>query len=524
MTDIASALAEPQREVVPPIPIAKRHLLSAVLGNAFEFYDFTVFAYFAAQIGQTFFPSHSAIGSLLPTLATFWVGFLSRPVGESSSESLADRAGRTPAMVLSFALMGVGILALALTPSYAAIGVAAPILVILARLVQGFALGGQVGPSTAFLLEAASPKTRGFYTTFQYSSQGLATLCGGFVGVVLSSVLDASSLQQWGWRVAMILGALILPFGLMIRRNMPETLERRAESEIAAARAAPRPAGRMRVIVLGLLMLASATICTYVLNYMTTYATVFLHMRANVSFGATMVFGACNIVFSLVGGAMSDRYGRKPVMIWPRVLLLFAIYPAFALLAQNRDGITLLGVTAIIATSEHVECCGKPREYRRGHAERHAFRGARHGVCRGDFRIRRLDAICGDSADRPERQRPCACVVPHGGDLGRTDRDDRRERDCAGNLGKALTPSLGANWSASRDRNCSRATAESPCRLSRARFRAHPCSRTSRHFVGRIGLSQIPADRAGFLVDAPPQFARAFARLEIEIVIANDAG
>jgi MFS family permease len=126
-------------------------------------------------------------------------------------------------------------------------------------------------------------------------------------------------------------------------------MERPTESNSVLKLAVPRAAGRVRVVVLGLLMLASATICTYVLNYMTTYATVFLHMRANVSFGATMVFGACNIVFSLVGGAMSDKYGRRPVMIWPRVFLLFAIYPAFVLLSQNRDAVTLLSVTAIIA-------------------------------------------------------------------------------------------------------------------------------------------------------------------------------
>ncbi len=348
MTDIAAPLD--RAAIVLKAPVPTRHLAAAVVGNALEFYDFTIFAYFATQIGQTFFPSHTTIGSLLPTLATFWIGFASRPVGGFLIGAYADRAGRTPAMVLSFALMGAGILALALTPSYAAIGIAAPILVVLARLLQGLALGGQVGPSTAFLLEAASPKARGFFTTLQYSSQGLASLTGGTVGVILSSVLDASSLQHWGWRVAMIPGALVLPFGLLIRRSMPETLERPTEIAASDAAVSPQPRDRIRIIVLGTLMLASATICTYVLNYMTTYATAFLHMRANVSFGATMVFGACNLVFSLVGGWMSDRFGRKPVMIWPRVLLLFAIYPAFAVLAHNRDGVTLLTVTAIIAT------------------------------------------------------------------------------------------------------------------------------------------------------------------------------
>jgi MFS family permease len=331
---------------IPALPIAKRHLFSAVMGNALEFYDFITYTFFAAQIGQSFFPSHTPLGSLLLSLATFGVGFATRPVGSIVIGAYADRVGRAPAMVLSFVLMGIGIVVLTLTPPYAMIGVAAPILVVAARLVQGFALGGQVGPSTAYLLEAASPQSRGFYTTLQYSSQGLASMLGGIVGFVISNNLNAASLQQWGWRVAMILGALILPFGLLIRKTMPETLEpaRKALAEVQKA-----PTRYVRIFAIGLAMLASATICTYVTNFMATYAGSFLHMRANVAFAAPIMSGACILLFSLLSGWMSDKYGRKPVMIWPRVLLLFAIYPGFVLLAQHRDTATLLGVTAVLA-------------------------------------------------------------------------------------------------------------------------------------------------------------------------------
>jgi MFS family permease len=351
VTDIASALEQPVLEILPPIPIAKRHLFSAVVGNALEFYDFITYTFFATQIGLSFFPAHTPLGSLLLSLATFGVGFATRPIGSILIGAYADRAGRAPAMVLSFVLMGFGILVLALTPTYGAIGIAAPILVVLARLVQGFALGGQVGPSTAYLLEAAAPKTRGFYTTLQYASQGLASLLGGIVGFVISNNLDAASLQQWGWRLAIILGAFILPFGLLIGRTMPDTLEPvspRQPNPIAPA--ISRPRNNIAVFANCITMLASATICTYVILFIPTYASQFLHMHANVAFAAPIVSGTCILIFSQISGAMSDRFGRKPVMIWPRVLLLLAVYPGFALLAHNRDVVTLLVVTGVIAT------------------------------------------------------------------------------------------------------------------------------------------------------------------------------
>lgn len=331
------------------LPIKRRYLIAAVAGNAFEFYDFITYTYFASQIGESFFPAHTQIGRLLASLATFGVGFATRPLGGILIGFYADKKGRTPAMIMSFVLMGIGILMLALTPSYAQIGVAAPILVITARLVQGFALGAQVGPSSAYLLEASKPETRGFYTTLQYASQGIASLCGGAVGVLLASLLDAGSLQAWGWRVAIGIGALILPFGLYVRHAMPETLGHKSKTAIASPLA--KGGNKVRVFVLSTAMLGSATVAVYLVNYMVTYASTFLHMRADVSLAAPVVSGMAIFVFSVVGGWMSDAYGRKPVMIWPRVALLLAIYPCFAYLAQHRDGPTLLVVTGILAVT-----------------------------------------------------------------------------------------------------------------------------------------------------------------------------
>src|SRR5580698_3038090 len=205
-------------------PLKARHVAAVTAGNALEFYDFLTYAFFAAQIGRTFFPSANAAGSLLASLATFGAGFLMRPVGALTIGRMADRIGRKPAMLLSFALMGTAMVGLALTPSYRAIGIAAPILAIGFRLVQGFALGGEIGPNTAYLIEAAPPNRRGLYVSFQYMSQDGSVLVSGLVGYALAQWLSDAQLDAWGWRVAFILGASIVPFGLLLRRELAETL------------------------------------------------------------------------------------------------------------------------------------------------------------------------------------------------------------------------------------------------------------------------------------------------------------
>src|ERR1700692_3897599 len=180
----------------PYLPL--RSVLAVGVGNALEFFDFLTFSFFAIPIGHCFFPQSLTAHGLLYSLATFGVGFLPRPLGAVVIGIYGDRTGRKPAMVLSFALMGAAILGLVLTPSYAQIGIAAPILLVIFRLVQGFALGGEVGPSTAFLVEASPPLRRGLYLALQYATQDFAVLVAGLVGFVLSSVLTPTDLQSWG--------------------------------------------------------------------------------------------------------------------------------------------------------------------------------------------------------------------------------------------------------------------------------------------------------------------------------------
>src|SRR5215510_274290 len=186
----ATALSEAPASKRVPL----RHVVAVFVGNGLEFYDFLTFSYFAVYISRTFYPGGSPSAALLATLATFGAGFLTRPIGAIVIGGMGDRIGRKPAMVFSFTLMGVAIIGLALTPSYATIGFAAPTLVLVFRLVQGFALGGEVGPTTAFMAEAAPPERRGFYLSMQYATQDGAVLMAGLVGTMLAARLSADQL------------------------------------------------------------------------------------------------------------------------------------------------------------------------------------------------------------------------------------------------------------------------------------------------------------------------------------------
>ena len=321
-----------------------RQALAIAVGNGLEFYDFVTYAFFATQIGHTFFPSKTPGLSLLSSLATFGVGFLTRPLGAIVIGRFGDRAGRKPAMMLSLSLIGLALTGLALTPSYGSIGTLAPVLVIVFRLLQGFALGGEVGPSTAFLLEAAPVSRRGLYASLQATSADSAALVAGVVGVILATTLDAGQLDAWGWRVALLLGVCIIPFAFVLRRTLTETLTAPAAADSGNV----STVGYGRIFLLGLMMLSAATTNNYVLEYMTTYASNTLRMPAAVSFGATAMIGASGLVCDTLGGWLSDRLGRKPVMIIPWVFLIVAIYPSFWMLERLRTGAALLAVSALL--------------------------------------------------------------------------------------------------------------------------------------------------------------------------------
>jgi MFS family permease len=335
---IATSEQQPSGSGLPAYQIA-----AVAIGNALQFYDFLTYGFFASQIGYAFFPSRDATASLIASLATFGAGYLTRPVGAVLIGIFGDRVGRKPAMLLSFALMTAGILGLALTPSYGQIGIAAPICAIAFRLVQGFGLGGEVGPSTAFLMEAAPPARRGFYVSLQYMTQDAAVLLAGLVGFALANTLTPIALNQWGWRLAFLLGAGLVPIGFILRRRLPETLQASAPEPIGHAQKMS-----IRTPLIGLVMLSAATVCIVVMNYMTTFAIHTLGLPANVSFLATVTLGTCGIICDPIGGWLSDRFGRKPVMIGPWVLLLLIAVPCFSYLIQHSSRPSLLVCTAVL--------------------------------------------------------------------------------------------------------------------------------------------------------------------------------
>ncbi len=332
-------------------PSARHAIAAAVLGNALEFYDFTTYAFFAVMIGRAFFPATDGWVSLLLSVATFSVGFITRPLGGIFIGAYADRAGRKPAMILTIGLMAIGMLLIALTPGYATIGLAAPVLIVVGRMIQGFALGGEVGPSTAFLLESAPGDKRGLFGSWQLASQGAAILCAGTIGVALSLVLTAEQMQIWGWRIPFLLGLLIIPVGLYIRNKLPETAGESAGVAEASTGAVLR---RLLTSHLGLLLLTipvgvCGTVSNFISNYMTTYAITTLHLPAGLSIAATAVVGVCVLIFSLLGGWLSDRFGRRFVMIVPRALLVLIAYPAFLLMIREPGAATLLTMSALMA-------------------------------------------------------------------------------------------------------------------------------------------------------------------------------
>lgn len=334
---------------LPAIPTSA--VVATVLGNALEFYDFTTYAFFAVMIGHAFFPSHDPFVSLLLSVAAFGVGFITRPLGGIVIGAYADRAGRKPAMMLSIGLMAAGMMLLAATPSYATIGLAAPFLVVFARLIQGFALGGEVGPSTSYLLEAAPPAKRGQYGAWQIASQGAAMALAGALGVLLSWTLDADAMQSWGWRIPFVAGVAIVPVGLIMRGRLRETVD-------LGARTTHPSAGHVlsallkhhaRPLVLALMLITSGTIATYIGAYMTTYALSTLHMPTGAAMGATVVVGLCGLVFALLGGWISDRVGRKPVYLASKLALTAVAYPAFVAINRYHTLGALLLMSALMA-------------------------------------------------------------------------------------------------------------------------------------------------------------------------------
>ena len=335
----------PSNPVAGSSTVSLTRMVAIGLGNALEFYDFMIFSFFAVQIGHAFFPAELGARGLLYTLATFGVGFFTRPLGGIIIGRYGDRRGRKPAMMWSFGLMGVAILGMALTPSYARIGLAAPLLLLVFRLLQGFAVGGEVGPITAYAAEAAPRNHRARYVSMLQTGQGLAVLCSGLVGFSLARVLSPADLDVYGWRVALLLGVLIVPVGLLIRRRLPETLEK-AVAQASHESGGPSP---WRVFFVGLMVVGAGTIAGYGLTYLSTYSQDTLKLGAQLAFVTTIAQGLGYLSCAYAGGWLGDRLGHRRILLLTFGLLLVLMLPAFVLINRWPTAATLFWVTALLS-------------------------------------------------------------------------------------------------------------------------------------------------------------------------------
>jgi MFS family permease len=322
-------------DVVAPVDttLPLKGLVAVVVGNWLEFYDFLVFTFFAVMIGDAFFPGESEIARLLSALATFGVGFLTRPLGAAVIGAYADRVGRRAALTLTLILMSLASGLVGLTPTYAQIGLTAPIILVVARLIQGFSCGGEVGPATTYLLESAPIEKRAAITAWQGYSQQLAVLMGSLVGVILAATLSKEQLYDWGWRVPFVLGMFIAPVGLYIRRQLPETIARHQTHRSGAAVLADLMQHHLRPVILGVLIISGGTISNYIFNYMTTYAITTLHLSPTIGTALTLT-GSFASIGGLALGAWADQFGRKPMLIASRVVFVIIIYPAYLVITS----------------------------------------------------------------------------------------------------------------------------------------------------------------------------------------------
>jgi len=328
-----------------------RPVLRVTLGNALEMYDFQIFAYYAAAIGATFFPSGNEYATLMLSFATFGAGFLMRPLGAIVLGAYIDHRGRRAGLLLTLTLMAVGTLSIACLPGYAAIGIAAPLLVLIGRLLQGFSAGVELGGVSVYLSEIATPARKGFYVSWQSASQQVAVMFASVLGLALALSLSTSQMQRWGWRIPLLAGCSLLPLLFLLRRSLEETeafLTRRVRP--TATQIARTLAANWRLVVLGMMMSTMTTVCFYMVTaYTPTYGSTVLHLASNSSLVVTLCVGACNLVFLPLSGALSDRIGRPPILIACTVLALLTAYPSLSWLVSAPSFARLLAVELWLA-------------------------------------------------------------------------------------------------------------------------------------------------------------------------------
>src|ERR1700726_70916 len=331
-------------------PLQRKEKLKTVFrvasGNFLEMYDFMVFGYFSAAIGRAYFPASSEFASLMFSMTTFAVGFMVRPLGAIFLGAYIDHIGRRKGLLVTLGLMSIGTLTIALVPGYETIGLFAPIIVVLGRLCQGFSAGVELGGVSVYLSEIATPGHKGFYVSWQSGSQQVAVAFAGVLGYALSNLLPPDDLQAWGWRVPLIIGCLIIPFIYLIRRTLQET------DEFAARTHHPTPseiyAGLLthwRIVLTGVAMVLMTTVSFYTITaYTPTFGKEILRLTQSDALLVTLCVGLSNLFWLPVMGSLSDRIGRRPVLIVFAVTAVLTAYPAMAWLVTAPSFSKLLTV------------------------------------------------------------------------------------------------------------------------------------------------------------------------------------
>jgi MHS family citrate/tricarballylate:H+ symporter-like MFS transporter len=322
----------PQTSASQPPQIKSRigAILRATSGNFLEQFDFFLFGFYASYIAKAFFPSENETAALLNTFGVFWLGALMRPVGAIVLGAYIDRIGRRKGLIVTLAIMAIGTVTIAICPTYATIGVAAPVIVLIGRLLQGFSAGVELGGVSVYLSEIATPGNRGFYTSFQSASQQVAIFVAAIIGFGLSEMMPAATVATWGWRIPFFIGCLIIPFIFFLRRTLEETPEFLAmkkhpsTSEVFASAAI-----NWKIILLGMMLAAMTTVTFYFVTvYTPTFGKTVLKLSSQDALLVTLLVAVTNFIWNPVGGALSDRIGRRPVLLAIAGLSFVTAYPA----------------------------------------------------------------------------------------------------------------------------------------------------------------------------------------------------
>lgn len=312
-------------------------VLRVTSGNFLEMFDFFLFGFYATHIAKTFFPTDSEFASLLLTFVTFGAGFLMRPLGAIVLGAYIDRVGRRRGLIVTLAIMALGTIAIAFVPGYAVIGLMAPFLVLVGRLLQGFSAGVELGGVSVYLAEIATPGNKGFYVAFQSASQQVAIIVAALIGYWLNTLMSPDAIGEWGWRIPFFIGCLIVPFIFVIRSSLAETQEFLARSHRPpVSEIVDSMMTNWQTVVCGMLLVVMTTVSFYLITiYTPTFGKSVLKLSESDSLVVTLCVGLSNLFWLPVIGALSDRVGRRPVLLGFAVLTVLTAYPALAWLTSN---------------------------------------------------------------------------------------------------------------------------------------------------------------------------------------------